>query len=505
MGDPAPPSGPDFAIAGVPAAAVPEGGMVLGQAGGESVLLARSGGDVFAVGATCTHWSGPLAEGIVADGTVRCPWHHACFDLRTGAALGPAFKPIPCWSVEQRGDRLFVVGRRVPAPRPSPPASPTSVVILGGGAAGHAAAETVRNEGYAGPVTLIAADEHAPYDRPNVSKDYLAGTAPEEWMPLRPDDFYRGQNIDLRLGVRATALDATARKITLSDGRTLEYGALLIATGAEPRRLAIPGADAPHVYTVRTLADSRALIAKAADARHAVIVGAGFIGLEVASALRARNVDVTVVSPDARPLEKILGRELGDFVRKLHEDHGVRFRLGARPASIGDAAVTLQSGEALPADLVVAGIGVEPAMELAVRAGLAVDRGILVDEFLQTSAPGVFAAGDVARYPDPRTGEPVRVEHWAVAQRQGRLAARNLLGRREPIKLVPFFWSQHYDVPILYVGHAAAWDETRISGDVAAKDCRVDYFKDGKLLAVATVFRDVESLRAEVAMERDLA
>ena len=373
-------------------------------------------------------------------------------------------------------------------------------MILGGGAAGAVAAETLRREGYDGPITIVDAGPSAPYDRPNLSKDYLAGTAPEDWIPLHPDSFYTEQRIELALGRRATAIDAGARRLMLDDGTTREYGALLIATGAEPVTLELENPGQP-VHYLRTLADSRAIIAAAGQARRAVVIGASFIGLEVAASLRTRGVEVTVVGPEARPLERVLGPALGDHVRALHEQHGVVFRLGQTVTVVGDADVTLQSGERLPADLVIAGVGVRPNVQLAERAGLAMDRGIVVDEYLQTSAPGIYAAGDVARWPDPHSGQPIRVEHWVVAERQGQAAARNILGRRERFDAVPFFWSQHYDVAIAYVGHAERWDDVQISGDLGANDCEVAYRSGDRVLAVATIFRDQASLRAEVAME----
>jgi NADPH-dependent 2,4-dienoyl-CoA reductase/sulfur reductase-like enzyme/nitrite reductase/ring-hydroxylating ferredoxin subunit len=501
-------AGPDFAE-GVPIADLAEGGMILGQVSGEAVLLARSGGALFAVGAECTHYHGPLAEGALVADTVRCPWHHACFSLRTGEAVrAPALSPVACWRVEEHDGRIYVREKLEPAARPTRMAAqggPESVVIIGGGAAGNAAAEMLRREGYTGPVTMLSADDSGPYDRPNLSKDFLAGTAPEEWIPLRPPEFYADQRIEQKLGARATAIDARSREVKLADDTRDHYGALLLATGAVPVRLAIPGSDLPHIHYLRTLADSRALIAAAAGAGRAVVIGASFIGLEVAASLRARGLDVHVVAPEARPMENVLGQEVGDLVRKVHAEHGVVFHLGTTPAAFDRNRVTLRSGEQLDADFVVVGIGVRPETVLAEQAGIAVDRGVTVDAYLETSIPGIWAAGDIARWPDRLSGEQIRIEHWVVAERQGQTAARNMLGARERFDAVPFFWTQQHDLSLSYVGHAAKWDRIEIDGSLAAKDCTVTYRQGSRKLAVLTIARDRDSLAAEIELERMIA
>ena len=490
---------------GVPLASIPDGGKLLGVVDEEEVLLVRNGAELFAVGAHCTHYHGPLAEGLIVDDEVRCPWHHACFSLRTGEALrAPALDPIQCWRVEPTGDKIYVKEKAAPpAPKRAPAtAHPSSVVIVGGGAAGLAAAEMLRRERYSGPVTMISADSAPPVDRPNLSKDYLAGTAPEEWIPLRPPEWYSQQKIDLVLNGRVKLLDTKQKKVATEDGKTYEYGALLLATGAEPVKLRLEGAAPSKIFYLRSFADSKAIVAKAKSAKQAVVVGASFIGLEVAASLRARDVAVHVVAPEQVPMEKILGPELGAFVRSLHESHGVVFHLGETVKHVDGNKVTLSDRQVIEADFIVLGVGVRPSIAFAERAGLKMDRGIAVNEYLETSASGVFAAGDAARWPDPNSGERIRVEHWVVAERQGQTAARNMLGAREPFDSVPFFWSQHYDVPINYVGHAEKWDSIDINGDIDKKDCKVAYQRDGKTLAVATIFRDLESLEAEAEMER---
>lgn len=498
--------------AGVPVADVPDGGSVAGRVGADDVLLVRSGDSLFAVAPLCTHYSGPLAEGLVVGDTVRCPYHHACFSLRSGEALrAPALDPLACWRVERTGDVAFV-RERMPAPdrsarfQAAPGAGPDSVLIIGGGAAGLAAAEMLRRAGYERPVTIISADDSPPSDRPNLSKDYLAGTAAEEWIPLRPQEFYAERKIELLLNARVDAIDAEHRSVRLSDGREFGYGALLIATGADPIRLQIDGAADARIHYLRSFADSRAIIASIGTARRAIVVGASFIGLEVAASLRERGLEVHVVGLEKVPMERVLGPELGRFVQGLHEAHGVVFHLGASIARIendeNDTAI-LSDGTRLPAEIVIIGAGVRPALALAERAGLTLDRGVVVDRYLETSAPGIFAAGDIARWPDAHSGDKIRVEHWVVAESQGQAAALNMLGAQQPFDAVPFFWSQHYDVTLNYAGHAEKWDTIEIDGSLDKHDAAVRYKLAGRTIAVVTIGRDRESLSAELLMERE--
>jgi len=480
-------------------------GRLLGHVGDHEILLVQADSELFAIGAHCSHYHAPLADGVVVGKTVRCPWHHACFNLRSGEALRPpALSPVECWEVEQRDGRIFVREKREqPKQRPTQATKGVDrIVIIGGGAAGFAAAERLRRRGFEGGIDMLSQDQAAPVDRPNLSKDYLAGSAPEDWLPLRPDAYYAEQDIELHLNSEVVRVDMKSREVTVAGGKTLAFDRLLLATGAEPVRLPIPGADQPHVHSLRSLADCRAIIETAKTARRALVIGASFIGLEVAAALRTRGIEVVVVAPEARPMERVLGPQMGDFIRALHETHGVVFRLQDTVAAIDGRRATLKGGDILEADLVVVGVGVRPRLTLAEQAGLTIDRGVVVNAFLETNVPGVYAAGDIARWPDPHSGEAIRVEHWVVAQRQGQTAATNMLGQNEPFDAVPFFWSQHYDVPINYVGHAERWDEIAIDGAIEAKDCLVRYKRNGRVLAVASIFRDVENLKAELAMER---
>ena len=499
-------SGPDLAR-GVAADALAPGEKLLGHAAGEPVLLARVGDEYYAIGASCTHYGGPLAEGTIDGDMIRCPWHHACFSLKTGEALcAPALNPVARWAVGRRGDRVVVTEKieRDPLaptyPIGSPPSNPGDVVIVGAGAAGTAAAEMLRRCGFHGNVTVIDPEPDSPYDRPNLSKDYLAGNAPEEWIPTRPADFHDQHQISIVRGT-VTRIDVSEKRVAIDGRSPIPYGALLLATGAEPVRLSVPGGDQPHVFYLRSLGDSRAIIGAAKTAKTAVVIGTSFIGLEVAASLRTRNIETHVVAPESIPLERVLGGELGAFIKSLHEAKGVQFHLGRKPQRIERDAVVLDDGTRLNADLVVIGVGVKPRLALAEHAGLAMDRGVTVNEFLETSVAGIFAVGDIARWPDPHSGERIRVEHWVVAQRMGQTAARNILGAKEKFTEVPFFWSAHYDVSINYVGHAEKWDRVRVDGSAGKHDVSVRFDRGGKTLAVATIFRDQESLRAEKEMK----
>lgn len=495
------PSGPDL-TKGIASTELTEGKMLTGLVGDEEVLLVRRNGAVCAIAAHCTHYHGPLADGIVVGDTIRCPWHHACFDLKTGEALAaPAISPLTCWQVEEHDGKIVVGAKKEQPPSKSSGSAGQHFIIVGGGAAGFAAAEMLRRRGFAGSITMVSNDNATPVDRPNLSKDYLAGNAPEDWVPLRGEDWYAENKIALKLNTEVTALDPKAHEITLGDASKLKYDKLLLATGAEPVKLDLPGIDQSHVHTLRSLADCRTIIAQAKDAKTAVVIGASFIGLEVAAALRTREIEVHIVAPEKRPLERVFGPQLGDFVRALHEEHGVNFHLENGVTAIDGKTVKLKNGDGLQADLVVVGVGVRPRVALAEKAGLKTDKGVSVNAYLETSAPDIYAAGDIARWPDALTGADIRVEHWVVAERQGQTAARNMLGEKHPYRAVPFFWSQHYDVPINYVGHAESWDEIAVDGDVAKRDCVVRYRKNGKVLAVASIYRDQDSLREAAAME----
>jgi 3-phenylpropionate/trans-cinnamate dioxygenase ferredoxin reductase subunit len=490
---------------GIPVSRFEKDPAIEGTVGDKEVAIVRTGGRFFAVGARCTHYKGHLADGLVVDKTIRCPLHHACFSLETGEALrAPALDPIACWKVEEKDGKVFVREKleEQAAPPPALKQNPSSVVIVGGGAAGLAAADMLRREGYTNPVTIVSSDQDAPVDRPNLSKDYLAGEAQDDWIPMWPPELYEERHVELVLGTRVASIDSAARTISLENGTQRNYGALLLATGADPVHLPVAGNNKDQILYLRTFADSRAIVERTKGASRVVVVGASFIGLEVAASLRTRGINVEVVAPESMPLEKVMGAEIGRFVKGLHEAHGVVFHLGQTVASVDGRTVTLSGGDTIDADFVVMGVGVRPSTALAEKTGLRLDKGVIVNEHLETSSKGIFAAGDVARWPDPHSNQPIRVEHWVVAQRQGQVAARNILGHGEPFDAVPFFWSQHYDIAIKYVGHAERWDRVQIDGWLEKQDAMVSFFEKDRRVAVATVSRDRASLQAEVELEQ---
>lgn len=505
MAESSPATGPDFS-SGISLSECPLEGTLAGRVGDTAVLLSRIDGEFFAIGATCTHYGGALAEGLIGRSDVRCPLHHACFDLKTGAVLrAPALDPLESWRVEVEGDRLFVREKLPPLSHQArPQLEVRRIVVIGGGAAGLACAIELRKLGYDGALAILSEDEDAPYDRPNLSKDFLAGTALEEWMPLRSDDWYSMNKVELRLGTKVDALDIKTREVRLGSGERLAFDRLLLATGSEPRRLEQDGFSGPSVFTLRSFADARRIIDFAKPNSNAVILGSSFIGLEAAAALRKRNVNVTIVAPEATPFGRILGPELGEALRNLHEDHGVKFHLGSAGARFQNGEVVLASGQHVPADFVLVGVGVTPRTELAEQAGLAVNNGVWVNEHLETSCPAVFAAGDIAAYPDPLSKERVRIEHWIVAERQGQIAAANMLGAKQRFDSAPFFWTEQHGVTVRYVGHAARWDEVRSDGRVDTKDCVVRYYHQGRHLASATINHDKANLKDGLELEASM-
>lgn len=493
-------TGPDLAK-GISIEELKDEAIVEGYVGDEAVLLVHHDGEYFAVASTCSHYGGPLGEGLIVGETVHCPWHHACFDLRTGEALkAPALNPIAAWETELRGDRIFVTHKKALVRRSREWTESQHFIIVGGGAAGNAAALTLRKHGFIGRITVVSEENVLPYDRPNLSKDYLAGNAPEDWIPLESEEFYRDNKIHFELATRAEKIDSHRRTVRLSNGKTLSYDRCLLATGGDPVRPPIPGINKDHVFFLRSLQDCKRIIARTTWAQKVAIIGAGFIGLEAAAALRQRNMEVHVVAPEEMPLLRQVGVHVGSVIRKIHEEHGVVFHLGHTVKEVRDRSLLLSEGVSVDCDFVIVGTGIHPNTDLAKRAGCWVEGGVLVNEYLETSVQGIFAAGDIARWPDPRSGRSIRVEHWEVAERQGQTAALNMMGDRVKFQDVPFFWTQHYDLSIGYVGFSDRYDRMDVMGNLESRNFTVAYYEDRTVAAVLTVGRDRQSLMIEEAI-----
>lgn len=484
-----------------------DGEMKQVSANGAEILLARVGGNFHAVGAHCTHYGAPLVEGVLNGNRIVCPWHHACFDVTTGDLQEPpAFDALPRYEVRIENDHVVV---RVPdsvSDRKTPPMTKRDTkderlfVIAGGGAAGYAAAQTLREDGFTGRVVLITRENRLPYDRPNLSKEYLQGNAEPGWLPLRSDDFFAEHDIEVIRGKEIKHIDATKRTITFADYDTLVCDALLLATGGEPRKLPFQSETQDNVFLLRSYDDSDAIISAAERGKRAVVIGASFIGMEAASSLMVRGCEVTVVAPDNVPFQKILGEQIGRLFQHIHEEQGVKFKLGESVAGFAGSKkvteVVLKNGERLGADLVVVGVGVRPVTDFVKGIRLHQDGGVIVDEHLR-AADNVYAAGDIAYFPSALTGEHQRIEHWRTAMQQGRIAAHNMAGKKVSYDRVPFFWTRQFDAGLLYVGHAQQWDEIIYQGDVSARDFLAFYIKENGVLAVAGMNRDQEMAAAE--------
>jgi NADPH-dependent 2,4-dienoyl-CoA reductase/sulfur reductase-like enzyme/nitrite reductase/ring-hydroxylating ferredoxin subunit len=504
-------NGREFSVASVDD--LKDGEMKEVAAGDTKVLLARVGGYYHAVSPACPHYGAPLVEGALCNDRVVCPWHHACFNVTTGdLEEPPALDALAHYNVSVEEGRVFVSVPEEARDRRTPPMAGRDLnddrtfVIIGGGAAGYAAAQALREDGYACRILMFTREDRTPYDRPNLSKDYLHGHAEPEWMPLRADEFFAEHGIEVALGKDVTRVDAASRMISFGGGTSQTYDALLVATGGAPRNLPVPGSDLEGVFVLRSFADTNAIIEAARRSSSAVVVGASFIGMEAAYSLTERGLRVTVVAPDSVPFEKTLGPEVGELFRRLHESHGVGFKLGATVSQVeGEGKVervVLDSGESLAADMVVAGVGVRPATGFLEGVPLASDGGVIVDSHLR-AADGLYAAGDIASFPEPRTGRRARIEHWRTAQQQGRVAAHNMAGKEVEYDGVPFFWTRQFDAGLVYVGHAERWDEIIYVGDVSAHDFLAYYVEGNRVLAVAGMNRDRDMVAVEELMRLD--
>ncbi|WP_413581051.1 FAD-dependent oxidoreductase [Bdellovibrio sp. HCB288] len=502
MGTSAELTGPDFSK-GVSVDLIQEGETLLGHVGDRAVILAKVEGEIYAVGANCSHYGAPLSQGLLVGHHIHCPWHHSTFNIKTGEAeKAPALTPIACWMTEVVDEKVFVRGKKkIPQPVLRGTES-QHVVIVGGGAAGTSCAAMLRRQGFAGTIQMISHDDSAPYDRTNLSKDYLSGAAPEEWLPILKESFFEKNKIQISLKTDVKSIEPDRKSVELSDGRTLFYDKLLLATGGEPVKPPIPGIDREKVLMLRTLKNCRSIISACETAKTVAVVGAGFIGLEVAASLNQRGIVVHVIAPEEMPLIKTLGIHVGSYIKHLHESHGVHFHLGHSVKEILDDKVILDDLTTVDCDFVVVGAGIQPNVELAKQAGCDIDHGVVVNEFLETSVPGIFAAGDIARWPDPRSQRLIRVEHWEVAERQGQVVACNILGAKTRYQDVPFFWTQQFDKILCYIGYSDRFDRMDLMGDPGKDDFAVVYYEDDRIAAFLSVGRDLENLKVEQALQR---
>lgn len=494
--------GPDFAL-GVDLASLAQKQPLRGHVGGEGVLLTRLEDGCHAVAATCTHYGADLASGLVVGEEIRCACHHASFSLRTGAAIrAPGVRDLPLWRTEVQNGKVFVHGPAMsPQPRPAIRGSrPNRIVIIGGGAAGFAAAERLHALGFDGELSILSADRDTPYDRPNLSKGFLAGTAPKEWIPLTEPGHYARRGVAFKLKRKVVAIETRNKRVVTQKGGYIPYDCLLLATGASARRDNVLDADFNNVFTLRSLKDAERITRALSNARCVVVVGSGFIGLEAASALIRRGLNVHVVTHEAQPMETRFGQKVGRMIRLLHEAKGVRFHFGSRVAAFDGNELILNSGLCIRTDAVIVGIGAMPRARLAMEAGLNVRDGILVDHHLQTSVPGIYAAGDVSRY--PANGESTRTEHWVHAMRQGELAAENMLGHNKAFQDVPFFWTEQYGLELRSTGWGGAWDDHQVEGSIQTGDLIARYFRKGQLVSALTLGRDLENLKIERQLEQ---
>jgi NADPH-dependent 2,4-dienoyl-CoA reductase/sulfur reductase-like enzyme/nitrite reductase/ring-hydroxylating ferredoxin subunit len=480
-----------------------DGEMKQVSVGETKVLLVRVAGEFHAVGASCSHYGAPLARGVLQGDRVVCPWHNACFSATTGNLQEPpGLDSLARYDVRVEGEEVIVslpqeqpTGLRTPSmARYAPDADGRTFAILGAGVAGIHAAETLRQVGYQGRIVLVDREVKLPYDRTQLSKGYLAGKASENALQLRSCEFYDEHDIELAFGKTVTSVDASEKTLIYDDGSTLNYDALLLGMGGKARRLPVPGAELENVFTLRDFEDSEAIVRAAREESKAVVIGGSFIGMETAASLAQQDVSVTIAAPESHPLEQILGEELGEMFQQVHEEHGVDFKLGTKAERFeGNGkveAVVLDNGERLEADLVVLGVGIKPATDILKGVSRnEKDNSVVVDEYLQ-AADGLYAAGDIACYPDWRTGEAIRIEHWRVAAQHGRIAAHNMVGKAVKFRGIPFFWTTQFNIRLRYVGHAQQWDEIIFDGEPQEGKFLAFYVKDQQVLAVAGALRD---------------
>ncbi|MGB3613427.1 MAG: FAD-dependent oxidoreductase [Elainellaceae cyanobacterium] len=494
------------------------GTMLAVTAGDTPLLLSQVGDTVYATGAKCTHNGANLAKGVLCDRRVVCPWHNASFDVTTGDQIcPPGLDSLPSYAVNIEGNDIIVQlpdepqpSRTRPMARHNSDGDGRTFVILGAGAAGTNAAEALRVLGFEGRLIMITAEDELPYDRTMLSKQYLSGDASAEALPLRSPEFYQAHDIDVKVGSRVTEVLAQEKQLTFDDGATLAYDALLLATGGKAKLPPLDGVELDGVYKLHNQQQAEAITKAAKDAKRAVVAGASFIGMETAASLTQQGIAVTVISPGEVPFETLLGPEVGRLFQRVHEANGVTFELGTKLAQVKGTghveSVVAENGLSFPAELVVMGIGVQPATDYIQQLELdSEDKSVPVDEYLNAGY-SLYAAGDIATFPDWRTGENVRIEHWQLAAQQGRVAARNMLGQKTPFRGVPFFWTGQFDLKLRYVGHASDWDEVITEGnleDIDNPEFLAFYRQGDRILAVAGINRDAEIAAISELMRLD--
>jgi NADPH-dependent 2,4-dienoyl-CoA reductase/sulfur reductase-like enzyme/nitrite reductase/ring-hydroxylating ferredoxin subunit len=466
------------------------------KVGDTPVLLARSNDDFYALGAFCSHLGAPMAQGLMNDGRIVCPWHMASFEVQTGQQCEPpGLDGLTNYPLIIDGDDIVVDVPEGSSPHQTPkmathnPETDGRVfVILGAGIAGQTAAEMLRQEGYEGRIIMITAEAEVPYRRTALSKKYLQSDSADAVPKLRSPEFFEAYGIEVWRDRAVTAVKPYEHSLTFEDGEVLTYHQLLVATGGKARRLDAPGVDLDNIFTLHKAEDAVQIVETAQAGKRAVVIGSSFIGMETAASLTQAGLSITVVSPEAVPFDKIFGSVVGHRLQVMHEENGVQFHLNARATGFeGNGAVeavVLDNGDRIPADLVIVGIGIEPATgfleAMKLHSG---DGSVVVDAYLR-AVESVFAAGDVARYPDPRSGSDIRIEHWRLAAQHGRIAARNMLGQAVPFKGVPFFWTNQFSMKLHYVGHADDWDDVIIHGDLEAGKFLAFYVESDQILAV---------------------
>jgi NADPH-dependent 2,4-dienoyl-CoA reductase/sulfur reductase-like enzyme/nitrite reductase/ring-hydroxylating ferredoxin subunit len=487
-----------------------EGVPRLVKSGDDEAFVVRLDGKVHAVGNKCPHYECPLNEGILFGREIVCKCHNARFDIVTGRMVSaPALKDLPVYPVRLEAGEIWLG----PAEKPGYPkplgTDPRTFLIVGAGAAGNAAAETLRREGFAGRIVMITSESDQPYDRPNLSKEFMSGEAKPEWLPLRGAKFYANQGIEVFTNTKATAVDPRGRTVTIQSGEKLSFDKALLATGAAPRKPAVPGADGEACFSLRSFADARLIAEAAGGAGRAALIGSGFIGMELASSLRVRGIAVDVVAPEALPLSNVVGERIASYLKRRHEEKGVTFHMGATAVRIsgdrGAKIVEVSDGTRLSADFVVFGLGVQPVIDYLSGTDLAQNGGVPVNARLETKYPDVYAAGDIAIVPNPAGGDGLRIEHWVTAERQGQHAARSMLGSSAGYDEVPFFWTRQTGISLKYAGFAREWDAIAVRGDVDKGKFLAGYYRKGILLAAASIGMPNELTAVEMMLKKKIA